>query len=95
MASPLLIFLPIKTLIDDAQYEAAFARVTDDMLQLGIVGTPRDVIRQIETLAGAGVAEINLGGPLGPDPLEADSIDGPRGHSLFSNDLVDKLNPQI
>ena len=69
-------FAPIKALIDSAQYDAAFAQVTDEMLQLGIVGAARDVIRQIEALAGAGVAEVNLGGPLGPDPLEAIQLMG-------------------
>jgi 5,10-methylenetetrahydromethanopterin reductase len=64
-------FLPIKQLIDAAQYEEASAQVTDAMLQLGIVGTPQQVIQQIEKIAEAGVAEINLGGPLGPDPTEA------------------------
>jgi alkanesulfonate monooxygenase SsuD/methylene tetrahydromethanopterin reductase-like flavin-dependent oxidoreductase (luciferase family) len=39
------------------------------MLRLGIVGTPDDVIRNIEKLADLGINEINLGGPLGPDPI--------------------------
>lgn len=60
-------FAPIKARIDRGDYEGAQALVTDDMLKLGIVGTPRDVTRQIEALAEAGVDEVGLGGPLGPD----------------------------
>jgi len=64
-------FEPIGRLIDAGRYEDAFAQVTEPMLGLGIVGTPQDVIRQIEALAGLGIDEVNLGGPLGPDPETA------------------------
>lgn len=64
-------FEPIKTLVGRRDYEAAYAAVTDDMLRLGIVGTPEDVIRDVEKLADLGIDEINLGGPLGPDPMTA------------------------
>jgi len=64
-------FEPIGRLIDAGRYKDAFAQVTEPMLGLGIVGTPQDVIRQIEVLAGLGIDEINLGGPLGPDPETA------------------------
>ncbi|MGH8265260.1 MAG: LLM class flavin-dependent oxidoreductase [Steroidobacteraceae bacterium] len=61
-------FAPIKARIDAGDYEGAEALVTDDMLRLGIVGTPKEVIRQIEDLAAVGIDEVGLGGPLGPDP---------------------------
>ncbi len=64
-------FDPIKQRIDAGDYAGAQALVTDDMLRLGIVGTPRDVIRQIEDLAAAGIDEVGFGGPLGPDPEAA------------------------
>jgi 5,10-methylenetetrahydromethanopterin reductase len=64
-------FAPIKARIDAGDYAGAQTLVTDDMLKLGIVGTPKDVIRQIEDLAAAGVDEVGLGGPLGPDPAAA------------------------
>lgn len=56
-----------------ARRDAAGARalVTDDMLGLGIGGTPREVIARIEALAAAGLDEIGFGGPLGPDPHAA------------------------
>jgi 5,10-methylenetetrahydromethanopterin reductase len=62
---------PLKALVQKRDYDAAFEAVSDDMLKLGIVGTPDDVIREIEKLADLGIDEVNLGGPLGPDPLEA------------------------
>jgi 5,10-methylenetetrahydromethanopterin reductase len=61
-------FAPIKARIDAGDYAGARNLVTPDMLRLGIVGTPKDVIRQIEDLAAAGIDEVGLGGPLGPDP---------------------------
>jgi 5,10-methylenetetrahydromethanopterin reductase len=71
-------FEPIRTLVRKRDYEAAYAAVTDDMLRLGICGTPQDVIRQLEVLADLGIDEINLGGPLGPDPMEAIRLMGER-----------------
>jgi 5,10-methylenetetrahydromethanopterin reductase len=41
------------------------------MLRLAILGTPKEVIEQIERLAEQGITQVNLGGPLGPDPAEA------------------------
>lgn len=67
---------PLKTLVDGRDYDAAYAAVTDDMLRLGLVGTPQDVIREIETLAELGIDEVNLGGPIGPDPLQAIQLMG-------------------
>jgi len=62
---------PLKKLIDAGDYEGAKKAVTGDMLALGITGTPSDVRSQIENLREAGIDEINLGGPLGPDPEQA------------------------
>ena len=64
-------FEPLRELVDAGRMEEARARVTPEMLRLGISGTPREVIAQIGELADAGVTEVNLGGPLGPDPEEA------------------------
>lgn len=62
---------PLRRLVDARAYEAAYERVSDRMLELGIVGAPPDIIQQIERISDMGVNEINLGGPLGPDPDEA------------------------
>lgn len=64
-------FAQIKARVDAGDYAGAEELVTGDMLRLAIVGTPAQVIRQIEGLAAAGIDEIGLGGPLGPDPAEA------------------------
>lgn len=71
-------FTSIKACIDRGDYAGARALVTDDMLRLGIVGTPEEVVAQIETLGTDGVDEIGLGGPLGPDPKEAIELLGRR-----------------
>lgn len=60
-------FLPIKERIDVADYAGAAEAVTQDMLKLAITGTPKDVIQRIEYLAEAGITQVNLGGPIGPD----------------------------
>lgn len=62
---------PLGELIDAGDYEGAWSKVTDDMVRLGVSGTPEDVIRQVEGLAESGVDEVSFGGPLGPDPDEA------------------------
>ena len=64
-------FAPLRELVDAGRMEEARDHVTPDMLRLGIAGTPAEVIAQIDELAEAGVNEVNLGGPLGPDPEEA------------------------
>ncbi len=64
-------FAPLKALVSEGRYEDAAAAVTDEMLRLAIVGTPKEVIAGIEYLAGAGVTHVNLGGPLGPDARAA------------------------
>jgi 5,10-methylenetetrahydromethanopterin reductase len=69
-------FTSIKACTDKRDYAGARARVTNDMLRLGIVGTPVEVISRIEALGAAGIDEIGLGGPLGPDPEAAISLLG-------------------
>lgn len=64
-------FAPLRKLVDEGRLEEARSRVTSDMLRLGISGTPEEVISRIHELAEAGVNEVNLGGPLGPDPEKA------------------------
>jgi len=64
-------FDPLKTLVDAGNLPAAARAVTQEMLALAISGAPHDVISRIEKLAEMGVTEVNLGGPLGPDPETA------------------------
>lgn len=69
-------FDEIRALHDEMRTDEAAGRVTDDMLRLAIVGTPADVIVRIESLASLGVTQVNIGGPLGPDPAEAIALMG-------------------
>lgn len=63
--------LPLKERVAAGDYDGAWANVTEPMLRIGITGNPDDVIAAVEKLAAAGINEVNLGGPLGPDPAEA------------------------
>jgi len=57
---------------------AAAKLVNERMLRLAICGTPEDCISRLEKLAGAGVDEVLIGAPLGPDPRESVRIIGQR-----------------
>ncbi len=63
-----------------AQAEGDMARarslVTDQMLQIGIVGTGRDLIERLEGLVALGARHLSFGPPLGPDPLAALQVIG-------------------
>ena len=61
-------FSKIKQEVMAGRYAAAEALVTDQMLGLAVVGTPRQVIPKIENLIASGITQIVIGGPLGPDP---------------------------
>lgn len=65
-------FGPIKQAIAvENEVEKAIGMVTDQMLQIGVVGRPQDLIARLEPLVGAGVDHLSFGPPLGPDRLEA------------------------
>lgn len=71
-------FTEQRVLIEQGRYEEAAASVTDEMFRLAIAGTPGEVIAQIELLAELGITQVNLGGPIGPDPAEAIRLMGER-----------------
>jgi 5,10-methylenetetrahydromethanopterin reductase len=52
---------------------AALARslVTPEMLRIGIVGEPVDLIPRLDRLVELGARHLSFGPPLGPDPLTA------------------------
>jgi 5,10-methylenetetrahydromethanopterin reductase len=64
-------FRALGRLVEAGNYDEAASLVTDEMTDLAIRGTPEDVIKRIESIVDMGVTQINLGGPLGPDPAEA------------------------
>jgi 5,10-methylenetetrahydromethanopterin reductase len=63
-------FKQIFDLIEQRHYDEARAEVTPDMHRLAVVGTPQDAIDKIEQLFAAGITQVSVGGPLGPDPKE-------------------------
>jgi len=71
-------FSEIGKLVEAGSYDQAAGLVTDRMTDLAIRGTPEDVIRRIEAIADMGITQVNLGGPLGPDPEEAIRLMGER-----------------
>jgi 5,10-methylenetetrahydromethanopterin reductase len=71
-------FSEIAALVESGRHDAAAGLVTDEMTKLAISGTPRDVIRRIESLAEMGVTQVSLGGPLGPYPDDAIRLMGER-----------------
>lgn len=53
-------------------HRKASSYLTDDMIRFfATVGTPADIIPQIEALVDAGATHVAFGGNLGPDPDEA------------------------
>ncbi|MEM7344061.1 MAG: LLM class flavin-dependent oxidoreductase [Chloroflexota bacterium] len=58
--------MAVKDNLDNAQL-----LVTDQMLKIGIVGQPDDLIERLEPLVEAGVTHLSFGPPLGPNPLAA------------------------
>ena len=64
-------FAQIRSLVERGRLDEAAAAVDPAMLRLALAGSPDDVTQRIASLADAGVTHVSLGGPLGPDPLEA------------------------
>jgi 5,10-methylenetetrahydromethanopterin reductase len=64
-------------------YNRAAAAVSDEMLRLAIVGTPADAVGAVGRLGEAGVTQVCIGGPLGPDPAEAVRLIGEQVIPLF------------
>ncbi len=65
-------FRPIENAVMRARDLAkARALVTPQMLRIGVVGTPFDLIERLEPLVAQGVRHLSFGPPLGPDPAHA------------------------
>ncbi len=78
-------FRTIGRLVEAGRYAEAAGFVTDEMTDLAIRGTPEDVIRRIETIVDMGITQVNLGGPLGPDPDEAIRLMGEKVIPYFKS----------
>lgn len=59
------------TLMTERNTEKARNLVTDDMLKIGITGTPKDVMPRLEALVEKGVAHLSFGPPLGTNLANA------------------------
>ena len=64
-------FSETQRLVAAGDYAGARAAVTPEMMKLAVVGSPKDAIAKIEMLAEAGITQVSIGGPLGPDPKES------------------------
>jgi 5,10-methylenetetrahydromethanopterin reductase len=65
-------FGPIEQALMVKRDEArAVSLVTDQMLKIGVVGQPEDLIARLEPLVKAGAKHLSFGPPLGPDPFAA------------------------
>jgi 5,10-methylenetetrahydromethanopterin reductase len=65
-------------LVSERKYAEARAQVTPEMLRLAVTGGSDAVTRRIEALADAGITQISVGGPLGPDPRATIRLFGER-----------------
>lgn len=64
-------FAPVQDAFKREGIHQAKKLVTPSMLRLAIHGSPEDCIPQFEKLEKAGVNEVLIGAPLGPDPRAA------------------------
>ena len=65
-------FAPLKeTVMTENDMDKAVGLVTDQMLSIGVVGQPAELIDRLEPLVAAGAKHLSFGPPLGPDPLAA------------------------
>ena len=65
-------FRPIEdAVMRERDMTKARALVTPQMLRIGVVGTPFDLIERLEPLVAQGMRHLSFGPPLGPDPALA------------------------
>jgi 5,10-methylenetetrahydromethanopterin reductase len=64
-------FVPVHETFKQKGLAEAIKLITPEMLRLAIIGSPDDCIAQIEKLQNAGVDQLLIGAPLGPDPRES------------------------
>ena len=65
-------FAPIEQVVmTENDLDKACGMVTEQMLSIGVVGQPADLITRLEPLVEAGARHLSFGPPLGPDPLAA------------------------
>ncbi len=71
-------FRPAAQALATGDAAGARALISDEMLQLGIAGTPEQVASRCAGLLRAGAQHLSFGPPLGPDPVAAVRLLGKR-----------------
>jgi 5,10-methylenetetrahydromethanopterin reductase len=72
-------FAPLEqAIVTENDLAKAKSLVTEQMLRIGIVGTPADLIERLEKLVAMGARHLSFGPPLGPEPLKALQLIGER-----------------
>lgn len=69
-------FAPVHEEFKRSGIKNAIKLVNEKMLNLAIFGSPDDCISRLETVEKAGVNQVLLGAPLGPNPKESVNIIG-------------------
>jgi 5,10-methylenetetrahydromethanopterin reductase len=70
-------FEPIqRAIVVERDLDKAVAMVTPEMLRIGVVGAPADLIPRLEHLVELGARHLSFGPPLGPDPFDAIEVLG-------------------
>ena len=65
-------FAPIELAMQkEGDTEKAIELITDQMLKIGVVGEPDDLLPRLKGLQAAGASHLSFGPPLGPDPVAA------------------------
>jgi len=66
----------VTALVELEGLDAAVACVSEEMLSLGMVGTPAEIVERCKGLVNMGAKHLSFGPPLGPNPREAIDILG-------------------
>ncbi len=69
-------FAPVHEAFKKKGLDEAIKLVTPEMLRLAISGSPDDCITKVEKLQKAGVNQVLIGAPLGPNPRDSINIIG-------------------
>ncbi len=79
-------FEPVHSRFKSSGLKSAIQLVNEKMLRLAIYGSPEDCIKSLEKLESAGVNQVLIGSPLGPNPKESINIIGKEIIPHFASD---------
>lgn len=80
-------FDPVVAAMKRGDVDGAAARITPEMMRLGISGTAANVTKRCRWLLDNGATHLSFGPPLGPDPAAA--------VAALGRDVVAQLRPQV